>query len=79
VSTPTIHRWLNDGFIPSEQLTPGAPWQIRITEELRARFVEQAEPEYVPMLEAMMKLGVSRQTVLQHGPGAAPACTSLST
>jgi len=21
-----VHRWLNDGFIGGEQLTPGAPW-----------------------------------------------------
>ena len=46
--------------------TPGAPWQIRITEELRARIVQQAPPEYLPMLETTMKLGVSRQTVLQR-------------
>jgi DNA invertase Pin-like site-specific DNA recombinase len=62
----TIHRWLNDGFIAGEQITPGAPWQIRMTDELRARFVEQAPPNYLPMLEATMKLGVSRQTVLQR-------------
>ncbi|MGI9505825.1 MAG: recombinase family protein, partial [Geminicoccaceae bacterium] len=24
----TLHRWLNDGFIAGEQITPGAPWQI---------------------------------------------------
>ena len=66
VYTSTIHRWLNDGFIPGEQVTPGAPWQIRITDELRARFVEQAPPDYLPMLEATMKLGVSRQTVLHR-------------
>ena len=62
----TIHRWLNDGFIAGEQVTPRAPWQLRITEEIRARFVEQAPPGYLPMLEATMKLGVSRQTVLQR-------------
>src|SRR5487761_1274486 len=66
INTSTIHRWLNDGFIAGEQVTPGAPWQIRITDELRARFVEQAPPAYLPMLEATMKLGVSRQTVLQR-------------
>src|SRR5262249_19791980 len=22
----TLHRWLNDGFIAGQQLTPGAPW-----------------------------------------------------
>ena len=47
-------------------MTPGAPWQIRLTDELRARFVEQAPPDYLPMLEATIKLGVSRQTVLQR-------------
>jgi len=62
----TIHRWLNEGFIVGEQITPGAPWQIRITDELRARFVEQTPPGYVPMVEATKKLGVSRQTVLQR-------------
>ena len=25
VATSTIHRWLNDGIIAGEQLTPGAP------------------------------------------------------
>jgi hypothetical protein len=66
VNTSTIHRWLNDGFIAGEQITPGAPWQIRITDELRARFVKQAPPGYLAMLETTMKLGVSRQTVLQR-------------
>ena len=66
MNTSTIHRWLAEGFIAGEQVTPGAPWQIRITDELRARIVEQAPPEYLPMLETTMKLGVSRQTVLQR-------------
>jgi hypothetical protein len=63
LNTSTIHRWLADGFIAGEQITPGAPWQIRITDELRARVVAEAPPEYLPMLETTMKLGVSRQTV----------------
>jgi len=62
----TLHRWLNTGFIAGEQITPGAPWRIRMTEELRARFVEQAPPGYLPMIDARRKLGVSRQTVLQR-------------
>jgi DNA invertase Pin-like site-specific DNA recombinase len=66
MNTSSIHRWLADGFIAGEQLTPGAPWQIRITDELRSRIVQQAPPNYLPMLEATMKLGVSRQTVLQR-------------
>jgi DNA invertase Pin-like site-specific DNA recombinase/uncharacterized protein YndB with AHSA1/START domain len=66
MNTSSIHRWLADGFIAGEQVTPGAPWQIRITDELRARIVQEAPPEYLPMLEATLKLGVSRQTVLQR-------------
>jgi DNA invertase Pin-like site-specific DNA recombinase len=66
MNTSSIHRWLADGFIAGEQVTPGAPWQIRINDELRARIVQQAPPEYLPMLETTLKLGVSRQTVLQR-------------
>jgi DNA invertase Pin-like site-specific DNA recombinase/uncharacterized protein YndB with AHSA1/START domain/predicted DNA-binding transcriptional regulator AlpA len=66
MNTSSIHRWLADGFIAGEQITAGAPWQIRITDELRARIVQQEPPEYLPMLEATRKLGVSRQTVLQR-------------
>jgi DNA invertase Pin-like site-specific DNA recombinase/predicted DNA-binding transcriptional regulator AlpA len=66
MNTSSIHRWLADGFIAGEQVTPGAPWQIRITDQLRSRIVQQAPPEYLPMLEATLKLGVSRPTVLQR-------------
>jgi hypothetical protein len=66
VAPSTLHRWLTAGIIVGEQLTPGAPWRIRVTDELRARFVEEAPPGYLPMLEARLRLGVSRQTVLQR-------------
>lgn len=66
MATSTIHRWLNDGFLDGEQVTPGAPWRIRINEAVRLRFMEQAPPGYVTMHEAMKHLGVSRQTVLQR-------------
>jgi DNA invertase Pin-like site-specific DNA recombinase/uncharacterized protein YndB with AHSA1/START domain len=62
----TVLRWIEDGFIPAEQPTPGAPWQIRLGEALRARFVEQPPDGFVPMVEATRRLGVSRQTVLQR-------------
>ena len=62
----TLLRWLEDGFIAGEQITPGAPWQIRMTDELKNRFVKEAPAGYLPMLEATLKLGVSRQTVLQR-------------
>lgn len=66
VAPSTLHRCLMSGIIVGEQMTPGAPWQIRITEQLRARFVAEAPKDYVPMVEAMRILGVSRQTVLQR-------------
>jgi DNA invertase Pin-like site-specific DNA recombinase len=62
----TLHRWLNDGFIAGEQLTPGAPWQIRVDEALRARFVDKAPEGFVPMIDATRILGVTRQTVMQR-------------
>ena len=66
VAPSTVHRWLQDGFLAGEQITPGAPWQIRLTDELRARFTEDAPPGWLPMRAAMKALGVSRQTVLQR-------------
>ncbi len=66
IAPSTLHRWLNDGFVAGEQVTPGAPWRIRITEALKALFVEQAPAGYIPMREATKRLGVSRQTVLQR-------------
>jgi hypothetical protein len=62
----TLHRWLNDGFIAGEQLTPGAPWQIRMTSQLRALFTDQAPGGWLAMLEATLAYGVSRQTIMQR-------------
>ena len=66
IAPSTLHRCLNDGFIAGEQITPGAPWRIRINDELRSRFVESAPEGYVKMFKAMNLLGVSRQTILQR-------------
>ena len=66
VAASTVHRWLTDGFIAGEQITPGAPWRIRMTDSLRAQFVEKAPDGYVTMKEAKSILGVTRQTVLQR-------------
>ena len=64
VSTATVHRWLREGFITGEQITPGAPWQIQLTDELRARVREQAPDGWLPLTQAAAALGVARQTVL---------------
>jgi len=62
----TIHRWLNDGFIAGEQLTPGAPWRIRVNDALKRRLVQEAPEGYVVMQEATRRLGITRQTVLHR-------------
>ena len=64
VSTATVHRWLREGFITGEQITPGAPWQIQLTDELRQRIRPQAPDGWLPLTQAANALGVARQTVL---------------
>ena len=66
LSPSTLHRWLNEGIIAGEQLTPGAPWRIRITDELRAQVVEDVPEGFVTVFQAMKILSVSRQTVWQR-------------
>jgi DNA invertase Pin-like site-specific DNA recombinase len=62
----TLHRWLADGFIGGEQTTPGAPWRIRLTEEIRSLFVDDAPAGWLAMLEATLAYGVTRQTIMQR-------------
>ena len=62
----TLHRWLNEGFIAGEQITPGAPWRIRLTDDIRALFVDDTPEGWLAMLEATLAYGVSRQTLMQR-------------
>jgi excisionase family DNA binding protein len=64
VSTHTIRRWLDQGLLPGEQAMPGAAWRIRLTDEIRARFVPDVPDGFVPLNEAARLLGCARQTVL---------------
>ena len=64
VDHSTIYRWLRDGFIDGEQLTPGGPWHLRITDELRRRIVPEVPEGWLPLDQAAKALGVVRQTVL---------------
>jgi DNA invertase Pin-like site-specific DNA recombinase len=64
VNKTTIYRWMHDGFIHGEQLTPEGPWHIRITDEVRARVVPDVPDGWVGLGEAAKALGVARQTVL---------------
>ena len=66
VAASTLLRWLNDGFIGGEQVTPGAPWRIRMTDELKNLIVPEVPSGYVTVFQAMRLLGVSRQTIMQR-------------
>jgi len=64
VSTATLYRWLREGFLIGEQLTPAAPWRIRIDQQLRDRITAQAPDGWVTLADAAEVLGIARQTVL---------------
>jgi len=66
VANGTIYRWLRAGLLPGEQTTPHAPWRIRITDEVRRRFVPDIADGYVALDEAAKRLGCARQTVLHR-------------
>lgn len=64
VTSSTIHRWLREGVLPGRQLTPGAPWRIALTEELRHRLKGGDAPAgWVGLSEAARRLGLSKQRV----------------
>lgn len=64
VSRATLYRWLADGFITGEQLTPGGPWHIRINDQLRRHIVAEVPDGWLSLDQAARALGVARQTVL---------------
>ena len=66
VAASTVHRWLNEGIIAGEQLTPGAPWRIRLTDDLRTLVAEEAPEGYLTVYQTMRLLRISRQTVWQR-------------
>jgi hypothetical protein len=66
IAPSTLLRWLNDGFVAGEQITPGAPWRIRLTSELRGMLTDTTPDGWVPLGYATQALGVSRQAVLQR-------------
>ena len=64
VSKETLYRWIRDGFVTAEQITPGAPWRIRIDQALRDRIQPEAPEGWLALDDAAKALGVARQTVL---------------
>lgn len=64
VSMSTVHRWLQDGVLAGRQITPGAPWRIPLTEEVRRRLSGGDAPEgWVGLTEAARRLGLSKSRV----------------
>jgi predicted DNA-binding protein (UPF0251 family) len=66
VCTQTIRRWLTEGLLPAEQTAPHAPWRIRLTDDVRRRFVPDTPAGYVRLSEAAAQLGLARQTILNQ-------------
>src|SRR3974377_2116710 len=64
IAPSTLLRWLNDGFVAGEQDTPGAPWRVRLTDELRGMLTDNAPAGWVPLRYATQAPGVSPQTPL---------------
>ena len=64
VCTSTIQRWLQEGILAGEQLTPGAPWRILLGDEVRKKLSGGDAPEgWVSLGEAARRLGLSRSHV----------------
>ena len=64
VCMSTVHRWLRDGVLAGAQATPGAPWRIVLTDEIRQRLSEGEAPRgWVGLGEASRQLGLTKQRV----------------
>ena len=67
ISDSTLYRWVNSGILPSVRPeVPGAPVRIRMGGGFRSRFHLDPPQGFVPLREAMRRLGVSRQTIWQR-------------
>lgn len=67
VSRSTVIRWIETGLLHGSQLTSGAPWRVRVTEEDKRRLTAaEAREGWLPLKGAARVLGVSQQTVLQR-------------
>jgi hypothetical protein len=71
VTMTTIHRWLRTGVLAGQQATPGAPWRIVLSADIRRRLTSgSAPPGRVGLTEAARRLGLSKLLVaylVKHG------------
>ena len=64
VAHTTVVQWLHDGLLAGEQLTPGAPWKIVLSEATRRRLTGgDAPPGWVTLTTAAQRLGMSKSHV----------------
>ena len=66
VCTQTIRRWLPEGLLPAEQTAPHAPWRIKLTDDVRRRFLPEVPASYVRLTDAAARTGLARQTILNQ-------------
>ena len=64
VTDMTLYRWIRKGLVPSVQPdVSGAPIRVRMTDDLRSRFCTTPPEGFVPLATAVVRLGVTRQTI----------------
>jgi len=64
VAHTTVVQWLHDGMLAGEQLTPGAPWRIVLSEDTRRRLAGGDAPAgWVTLTVAAQRLGMSKSHV----------------
>lgn len=59
-----MFRWLREGVLAGDQMTPGAPWRIVLTDEVRKRLTGGEAPKgWVGLTEAAKCLGLTKSHV----------------
>jgi transposase len=65
VAPHTIYLWIKAGILKADQVTPGAPWAVYISDEDKRRLTAADAPKgWLPLEPAARECGVSKQTVL---------------
>jgi hypothetical protein len=60
-----IHQRLRKGILAGEQVTPGAPWRIVLSDEVRRKLSGGDAPEgWVSLGDAARRLGLSKSHVV---------------
>ena len=64
VTLTTVLRWLRDGFLVGEQVSPRAPWQIKEASLKELKTARKAPKGWLPLKEAAKAVGLTREAVL---------------